>query len=203
MGRKNWQYRFGKGDWAPFIAMSMGKGWDKEFDFDFGSGGRGGGGRRGRARKRMFDAGELRLVLLHLLAEKPRHGYDLIREIEEMTGGGYSPSPGTVYPTLQLLEEMDLIEEVAGEDDAKRMFGITESGEAYLAKRTDEIETLMARLERHGAKQERVGRPELKKAIASVMTAMWHKVATEEADEETLAQIAAILDKAAKKINKL
>ncbi|WP_265530479.1 PadR family transcriptional regulator [Sphingomicrobium marinum] len=202
MGGRSWQYRFGRGDWAPFVAMSMGKGWDKDFDFNFGPGGRGGGGRRGRGRKRMFDAGELRLVLLHLLSEKPRHGYDLIREIEEMTGGGYSPSPGTVYPTLQLLEEMDLIEEI-DDKTSKRLFSITKEGKTYLAKRTDEIETLMGRLERHGAKHERVGRPELKKAIANVMTAMWHKVATEEADEETLAEIAAILDKAAKKIAKL
>ncbi|NNC47190.1 MAG: PadR family transcriptional regulator [Sphingomonas sp.] len=201
MGGRSWQYRFGRGDWAPFVAMSMGKGWDKDFDFNFGPGGRD-GGRSGRGRKRMFDAGELRLVILHLLSNKPRHGYDLIREIEEMTGGGYSPSPGTVYPTLQLLEEMDLIEEV-GDETSKRLFAITKEGKAYLAKRADEIDSLMERLERHGAKHERVGRPELKKAIANVMTAMWHKVATEEADEETLAEIAAILDKAAKKIAKL
>lgn len=204
MRGKNWQYRFGKGDWAPFVAMSMGKGWDEDFVFNFGGpGGRGGGGnRRGRGRRRMFDSGQLRLVMLQLIAEEPRHGYDLIRALEEMTGGAYSPSPGTIYPTLTLLEDMGLIEEHA-KDGAKRLFGITDDGEAYLEERAEEVERLMGRLQRHGKKQERVGRPELKKAIASVMTAMWHKVAHEEADEETLAEIAKILDKAAKKIGKL
>ena len=65
----------------------------------------------GKRRGRMFRRGELRLVLLHLIAEEPRHGYDLIRQIEEMTGGHYAPSPGIVYPTLTLMAEMDLIDE--------------------------------------------------------------------------------------------
>ncbi len=61
-----------------------------------------GGGREGR----MFDGGELRLVILALIAEKPRHGYEIIKELGERVGGDYSPSPGVVYPTLTLLEEM-------------------------------------------------------------------------------------------------
>src|SRR5687768_880554 len=68
------------------------------------------GGRRGRGR-RMFGSGELRLVLLKLIADEPRHGYDLIKAVEELTGGEYAPSPGVVYPTLTLLQDMGLIEE--------------------------------------------------------------------------------------------
>ena len=80
--------------------------------------GRGGGRGPGRGR-RMFDAGELRLVLLKLIEEQPRHGYDLIRAIEALTGGDYAPSPGVVYPTLTMLADMGLIEEVAAEGSRK------------------------------------------------------------------------------------
>ena len=62
----------------------------------------GGGGREGR----MFDGGELRFVILALIAEKPRYGYEIIKELGERVGGDYSPSPGVVYPTLTMLEEM-------------------------------------------------------------------------------------------------
>ena len=72
------------------------------------------GGGSGRSR-RMFDGGELRLVLLKLIADAPRHGYDLIREIEAMTGGTYAPSPGVIYPTITLLDEMGFIEEQRSE----------------------------------------------------------------------------------------
>ena len=65
----------------------------------------------------MFEGGELRLVLLKLIADEPRHGYELIKAIEEMTGGEYAPSPGIVYPTLTMLEDMGLIAEAKSKDD--------------------------------------------------------------------------------------
>src|SRR5215813_5554288 len=98
-------------------AMRGGGGHWKRGPFEFSwqmHGGRGGGRSR-----RMFDGGELRLVLLKLIADEPRHGYDLIRAIEELTGGEYAPSPGVVYPTLTLLQDMGLIEEAAGEEPRK------------------------------------------------------------------------------------
>jgi hypothetical protein len=91
------------------FAMRGGRGWQGNwgpFHFDFDGEGFGGGGRRGRRTRRMFESGELRLVLLKLIADEPRHGYDLIRAIEELTGGEYAPSPGVVYPTLTLLQDM-------------------------------------------------------------------------------------------------
>ena len=85
-----------------------------------GRGGFGGGdGEPGGRRGRMFDGGELRLVLLKLIADAPRHGYDLIRQVEELTGGAYAPSPGIVYPTLTLLGDMGLIEERQAEGRAQ------------------------------------------------------------------------------------
>ena len=71
--------------------------------------------RVGRKRRgRMFGTGELRLALLALIAREPRHGYELIRAIEDMTGGSYAPSPGAVYPTLQMLEEEGKIKPAKG-----------------------------------------------------------------------------------------
>ncbi len=94
-----------RGKWGPF-----------EWDFGDRPGGRHGG--PGRGRRRMFEGGELRLVLSKLIVDEPRHGYDLIRAVEDMTGGQYAPSPGVVYPTLTLLQDMGLIEEAPGKDRA-------------------------------------------------------------------------------------
>ncbi len=78
-------------------------------------------GHPGRGRRRVFDSAELRLVLLKLLKDQPRHGYDLIRAVEELTAGAYSPSPGVVYPTLTLLSDMGHIaEETSGVGDRAR-----------------------------------------------------------------------------------
>ncbi|MGB5020145.1 MAG: PadR family transcriptional regulator, partial [Sphingorhabdus sp.] len=84
---------------------------------------RGRGGRRGK----LFDGNELRLILLKLIADQPRHGYDLIKAIEELSDGAYAPSPGVVYPTLTMLVDMGLIGE-AQSDGAKRSFAITNEG---------------------------------------------------------------------------
>src|SRR3546814_14249289 len=86
----------------------------------------------------MFDGGELRLVLLKLIADDARHGYDLIREIEDLTGGAYAPSPGIVYPTLTLLGDMGLIEEQAAEGTRKK-FAITDAGRAHLDETAEEV----------------------------------------------------------------
>ena len=181
-------------DW-PFGSGAFGR------DFDDGDG-REGGGRHGGRRKRMFESGELRLVMLELIAREPRHGYDIIRALEEMTGGSYAPSPGTVYPTLTYLEEMDLIEEI-GDETSKRLFCITKAGKAYLKERREEVDRVMARLERTGARQDRVRRTELKTAIAKIGAAVWTRVAQEKADEEMVEDIAAILEKAAEDIRAL
>ncbi|HJO67261.1 MAG TPA: PadR family transcriptional regulator, partial [Sphingomonas sanguinis] len=123
-------------------------------------GGRGRGGRRGR----MFDGSELRLVLLKLIADEPRHGYDLIREIETMTGGAYVPSPGVIYPTLTLLDEMGFIEEQRSEG-AKKRFAATETGRSHLADNAEQVEALIARLKALGEHRERTGSAPVRRAM--------------------------------------
>ena len=188
-------------------ALKGGRGFDMNFGpggftFDFGSGHGERRHRRGSHRRRMFDSGELRLVILQLCAEEARHGYDLIRAIEEMTGGAYAPSPGTVYPTLTLLEDMGLVEEHES-DGKKRLFSATKEGKKYLKDRADEIEALMERLEGHGERRQKADAKPIKPAVKRLMKAFWVKMAETNGDEETLDKIAEIVNKAARKIEKL
>ncbi|WP_432380401.1 PadR family transcriptional regulator [Duganella sp. P38] len=88
----------------------------------------GGHSPRGRGPK-MFDAGAMRYVVLHLIAEKPRHGYEIIKELEQRSGGGYSPSPGAIYPLLSMLLDMGHV--VASPDGNKKLHTITPEGEAF------------------------------------------------------------------------
>src|SRR6202007_2362394 len=84
-----------------------------------------------------------------LLEEKPRHGYDIIRALEEKSGGGYSPSPGTIYPTLNLLEEMDYAKATL-EESGKRVYSITDEGRKYLAENRTTVDDVVERLVRFG-----------------------------------------------------
>jgi hypothetical protein len=104
--------------------------------FEEGFGGFGGGRGGGRGRRRIFDGAELRLVLLALIGEQPRHGYDLIKAVEERSGGAYAPSPGVVYPTITMLEDMGQIAEQAAEG-SKRLFAITEAGKLEIGEQAD------------------------------------------------------------------
>lgn len=109
----------------------------------FGGGGRGGGERGGRGR--FFGPGDLRLVLLALIQEKSRHGYELIKDLETKFGGAYSPSPGSVYPTLTLLEELGHVRSLASEAP-KRLFEITAEGSGYLRDHQAALDSAMSRM---------------------------------------------------------
>ena len=103
------------------------------------------GGERGEHDLRRFFAhGDLRLVVLRLIDEKPRHGYEIIKEIEDRVGGAYSPSPGVIYPTLTLLEELGYVEVTPGEG-ARKLHQITEAGQAFLSANGPAVEALYAR----------------------------------------------------------
>jgi len=109
----------------------------------FGRGGFGGGGRGGRGR--FFGPGDLRLVLLALIDEKPRHGYELIKDLEAKFGGAYAPSPGSVYPTLTLLEELGHVRSTASEG-TKRLVEITDEGRRYVADNQAALDSAMSRM---------------------------------------------------------
>ena len=158
------------------------------------------GGRGGR--RRMFDGSELRLILLKLIEEQPRHGYDLIREIEELTGGAYAPSPGVIYPTLTMLDDMGLIEEQKAEG-AKKQFAITVAGQAHLTEREEEVEALFARLAELGSMRARHSGGPIRRAMGNLKSALQDRLGGEDVDADTLHEVAAIIDEAVQKIERL
>lgn len=129
---KHW-HDWGLGDLEDALGL-------KGFGF-WAKGGRSAGGRR---RHQMFEAGELKLVILRLLKERPRHGYDIIKALEERMAGCYTPSAGTIYPTLQLLEDQGLVRVV--ESEGKKVYHITPEGEQQLEQRGDELDEIIARV---------------------------------------------------------
>ncbi len=197
----SWPFRegiFGTGPGGP-PPWSAGCG---PFHFDFGGSPRG-SGRSGRGRRgRMFESGQLRLVLLKLIADEPRHGYDLIRAVEELTGGDYAPSPGVVYPTLTLLQDMGLIEEAPGEG-ARKPFQVTQEGRVHLEGHAGEVLDLFERLETAGSHRRRSQRPEMGRAVGNLMAALKNRVAQEGWNEALLNDVIDILDEAAQRIERI
>jgi DNA-binding PadR family transcriptional regulator len=171
------------------------------FHFDFGDGPGGWGGHRRRDRKRMFESGELRLVLLKLIADEPRHGYELIKAIEDLTEGEYSPSPGVVYPTLNMLEDIGFISERKSKD-SKKVYEATKAGQTHLEENAEEVEDLIERLEGHGESRRHGQRPEIGRAIGNLMTALRNRVAHDGWNEELLHEVIDILDEAAQRIER-
>ena len=194
--------------YGPMAAILM-TGWARHWGSDWGTGfggegrGRSGPGRRGPGgRGRMFGSGELRLALLGLIAEAPRHGYELIKAIEELSGGNYAPSPGVVYPTLSLLTDEGVIEDQAGEG-ARKSFAATEAGRAELAHRKGEYDAIVARLKDIAEESERTSAPPLKRAMGNLFHAVKNRITEGDFDRETVHGIAEILDEAARKIERL
>lgn len=107
----------------------------------------GGHGRwRGRA-ARLFEQGDLKYVILRLLEEKPRHGYEIIKELESRFGGSYAPSPGTVYPTLTMLEDLGYAR-VVPEEGGKKIYEITDEGRRHLAEHSTTVNDIFDRIAR-------------------------------------------------------
>lgn len=155
------------------------------------------GGRRGR----QFESGHIRLLALHFLAEQPRHGYELIRAIGDLVGGDYSPSPGTVYPTLSLLEDMGLA--VSSQlEDGRRQYRLTDAGQAALSGQQEELARLLERFE-HGRLRARAhGMPEIRRAMENLKTALRLRIGEELPEEDAVRRMAEIIDRAAVEIGR-
>lgn len=124
----------------PFSRDEHGRNHRRFMRFEGGGRQYGSGGRRGRR----LEHGDLRLLTLKLISEAPRHGYELIKAIEDLSGGSYAPSPGVIYPTLTLLEELGHVSVVP--EGTKRLFSITESGKVYLEDARAAQESMLSRL---------------------------------------------------------
>ena len=171
------------------------------------AGGEGRGGPLGRHRggpfgggrgSRMFDPGALRLVVLGLIAEEPRHGYDIIKALETKFQGAYSPSPGAIYPMLQMLEEADLV--TSETNGNKRLFTIAEQGRAYLADNQAEIDRLNEQLEEAAGRMEGMAVGE---AFRELRHTLFARARSGEMTQAQLKQAVAVLDRARKEIEEL
>ena len=154
----------------------------------FGRGGRG-------DLARFFAHGDLRLVILHLIAEKPRHGYEIIKAIEERVGGAYSPSPGTVYPTLTLLEELGHVTVTPGEG-TKRLHAITPEGQAFLDGNRPTLEAILARMAEAEAARGDGPPPSVVRAKEGLKLALQMRLARGPLSAEQAAAITAALEAA-------
>ena len=174
------------------IHRGFGRGWR------FGRHGHGGfEPREGRA----FESGDLRLVILAMLAEKPSYGYEIIKALGERVGGGYSPSPGVVYPTLSMIEEMGYAT-ASQEQGGRKLFTVTAEGETFLAENKPQVDAIFARLD--GAEAVRRGdfAPVLR-AMENLRMAVRLRVRRREATPGVVQAIADALDAAAKTIERL
>ncbi|MDQ7820970.1 MAG: PadR family transcriptional regulator [Armatimonadota bacterium] len=97
----------------------------------------------GPFRERLFGKGDLKVLILDLLKDRPMHGYDIIRSLQEQFGGFYAPSPGAVYPTLQMLEDMGYV--TSSQQDGKKVYAITDEGRRFLTERQEAVEDIRSR----------------------------------------------------------
>ena len=176
--------------------MHRGEGGPRGF---MGERGRRGGGPMGRGR--FFDHGDLKLVILALVAEGPRHGYDIIKEIEERSSGAYSPSPGVVYPTLSMLEDQGYVtvEAAAGN---RKLSQITDAGREFLKSHEDDVKVFFARMEAVKEGNNGGRNPQLVRAMENLKLALRLKFTSGSITPEQASVIAAALDEAVAKIER-
>lgn len=180
---------------------------DADFGAEFrGPRGRGRGFGGGRGPGRVLDSAELRLVLLKLIWEEPRHGYELIKAIEGLSGGAYAPSPGMVYPTLTLLADLGQVAESV--DGSRKRFTITEVGAKVLSDEAAAVTAAVARLEDLAKLNTRdSAAPPVRRALRNLQAALGARLAQQDGDAAVLKalqlDIAAILDEAASRIERL
>jgi DNA-binding PadR family transcriptional regulator len=138
------------------------------------------------------------MLILHLINEKPRHGYEIIKAIEDLAGGAYAPSPGVVYPTLTLLEELGQVSSTT--EGTRKSFAITEAGAAALAANQEAVNMVLARI---AAAQPREAAAPVIRAMENVKTALRLKLGRDSAPAELSRKIADVLDAAARQIEEL
>ncbi|HEX9461846.1 MAG TPA: PadR family transcriptional regulator [Alphaproteobacteria bacterium] len=169
----------------------------------FGRGPFGQRGRMGRGfGRRHFESGDLRFVILHLLAEKPRHGYEIIKAIEDHFGGMYSPSPGVIYPTLTLLEELGYAGVAATEEGGKKLYAITDAGRNFLAENRATLDEVLARFEAISRAYGGGPAPEIRRAVHNFKLALSLRLGKGPLSEAQVRDVTAAIDAAASAIER-
>jgi DNA-binding PadR family transcriptional regulator len=150
----------------------------------------------------MFEQGDLKYVILRLLAEKPRHGYEIIKELEDRFSGAYAPSAGTVYPTLTLLEDLGYAT-VVPEEGGKKVYSITPEGEKYLEENKGAVEDIFERISDIGSSFLSEAVMDVNKAFGRVARATYTSVPWQSGDKSVIAEIKRVLEQAATEIEEI
>lgn len=151
---------------------------------------------------RMFEQGDLKYVILRLLEEKPRHGYEIIKELEDRFGGAYSPSPGTVYPTLTMLEDLGYAK-AAQDEGGRKVYEITPEGSAYLKEHSTTVDSIFDRIARFMEGFLDAPMMEVNGAFRRVARSAYGQASKNVNDGARLQRIREILDRAAAELEQL
>ena len=176
MGGNGWKFGFGPNFWG-FAAE---------------------GGRRRRMR---FEPGDMKYVILKLLRDKPMHGYEVMKALEEHTQGCYKPSPGTVYPTLQWLEDEGLVR--CEEQEGKKVYHITDAGLAFLEEHKSTVEDIFERVEETIDSLLSDPMPEVTRLVGRLVTQAYRATWKLRDDEQKQKQVREILDRAVREVEAL
>ena len=177
--------------------MPRSHGWDG-FPF-FGARGFGTGWGR-RRRRQWFDAGDMKYVILRLLRDKPRHGYEVMKDLEERLHGCYSPSPGTVYPTLQWLEDEGLV--TAQDVEGKKVYEITDAGRKFLDEHRDVVDDIFARVSETVERTVGGAMGDVNRALGALVKQVY-RAGWRAKDDSVRKQLADILHRAAAEVERL
>ncbi|MBJ8888483.1 PadR family transcriptional regulator [Citrobacter sp. FDAARGOS_156] len=161
--------------------------------------GRGGGGGR---RQRFFGHGELRLVILDILTRDASHGYELIKAIETLTQGNYTPSPGVIYPTLDFLQDQSLIA-IRDEEGGRKQITITEQGLQWLEENQEHLEHIHERIKARCVGFELRKNPQMKRALENFKAVLDLRVNHGDTSEAQIKKIIGIIDRASLDITQL
>jgi DNA-binding PadR family transcriptional regulator len=166
-------------------------GWDG-FAFGFGPRSSFWGGPRGR-RRQWFESGDMKYVILKLVNDKPRHGYEVMKELQEQLHGCYSPSPGTVYPTLQWLEDEGLVS--AKDVEGKKVYEITDAGRQFLEQHRDVVDDIFDRVRDAVDRALGGGMVEVNRAVGRLMRAVY-RAGWKARDEAQRTRLVDVLERA-------
>lgn len=151
---------------------------------------------------RIFEQGDLKYVILRLLEEKPRHGYEIIKELEDRFGGAYSPSPGTVYPTLTMLEDLGYAK-VSPDEGGRKVYEITPEGSAYLKEHSVTVDSIFDRIARFMEGFLDTPMTEVNAAFRRVARSAYGHASKNVNDAAKLQRIKEILERAAAELEQL
>ena len=156
----------------------------------------------GGRRPRFFGHGDLRLVILDILTRNASHGYELIKEIENMTQGNYTPSPGVIYPTLDFLQDQSFIT-ITEEETGRKKIAITLAGQHWLDENLEHLENIQLRIKARCVGFQLRKNPQMKRALDNFKAVLDLRVNQGELSDAQLKQIIGVIDRAALEISQL